>query len=161
MRDGWSELGFPDGDPGLLLDLEPGLADGRTSVAAAVAAADQGRVERGVQEPFQPGERRLVRDHVLEVPELTAGAQHAADFAERGPLIWHRAQHKAGDQRRPASVAGCAGEVSSMCSAAVVALIAAARSSARAATGPAGEPVPETALANTLSMALRPLATCR
>ncbi len=68
-----------DGDPGLLPDLEPGLADGRTGVAAAGAAAGQAWVERGVREPFQPGERRLVRDHVLEVPELTGGAQHAAD----------------------------------------------------------------------------------
>jgi hypothetical protein len=58
-------------------------------------------------------------------------------------------------------MAGCADEVSSMSSAAVVALIAAARSSARAETGPAGEPVPETALANTLRMAQRRLATCR
>ena len=34
---------------------------------------------------------------MLEVPKLTAGAQHAADFAERNPLIWHRARRETGD----------------------------------------------------------------
>jgi hypothetical protein len=93
VLDGRSELGFPAGDPGVLLDLEPGLADGRTGVVAAVAAAGQRRVQRGVEEPFQPGERGTVGDDVLEVPELPTGTQDAADFAE----LWHRAQHETGD----------------------------------------------------------------
>ena len=96
VLDGRSELGVPDGDPGLLLDVEPGLTDSRTGIAAqwqpranSGTACCPGAVPDG---PARAGRRRNARS-------TTAGRRGAARgrFHRARLLIGHRAQHQTGD----------------------------------------------------------------
>jgi hypothetical protein len=75
-------------------DREPGALDRGGGVAAEVAAAEQVRPDRGLQQPLRADPAGSAGADVLEEAQRSAGPQHPADLGERGVLVRHGAQHE-------------------------------------------------------------------
>src|SRR3954453_12855295 len=80
---------------------ESGSLDRRGGVAPAVAAARQGRIDRGVEHLLDPAPAGRGRLDVLEEPQLPAGLEDTEHLGQRALRIADAAQ----DQRRDGRVA--------------------------------------------------------
>ena len=89
-----------------VVDLETGGLDGRPGVTVGVAAPDEGRPHGGVEHALHSRQPRRVRPDMLEEPQLSAGAEYAADLRQRRRHIGHGAEHEGGDRGVEGGVAG-------------------------------------------------------